>query len=86
MCYIKLYDSSLWATPQVTPQAEQILTFCMTARTRNEIAEYFGVKDTKFFAKQHIKPLIESGALRMTMPNKPTSPAQRYVTVKKNKM
>ncbi|MFQ9447195.1 MAG: Fic family protein [Christensenellales bacterium] len=90
MCYIKLYDSSLWATPQATPQAtphaEQILTFCMTARTRNEIAEYFGVKDPKFFAKKHIKPLLESGALRMTMPNKPTSPAQKYVTVKKNKM
>ena len=96
MCYIKLYDSSLWATPQATPQAapqatpqatpqaEQILTFCMTARTRNEIAEYFGVKDPKFFAKKHIKPLIESGALRMTIPNKPTSPAQKYVTVKKN--
>lgn len=79
-------DGSLWATPQATPQAEQILTFCMTARTRNEIAEYFGVKAPKFFAKKHIKPLLESGALRMTMPNKPTSPAQRYVTVKKNKM
>lgn len=77
MCYIKLYDSSLWATPQATPHAEQILTFCMTARTRNEIAEYFGVKDPKFFAKKHIKPLLESGALRMTMPNKPTSPAQK---------
>ena len=74
------------ATPQATPHAEQILTFCMTARTRNEIAEYFGVKDPKFFAKKHIKPLLESGALRMTMPNKPTSPAQKYVTVKKNKM
>ena len=83
-------DGNLWATPQATfqatPQAEQILTFCMTARTRNEIAEYFGVKAPKFFAKKHIKPLLESGALRMTMPNKPTSPAQRYVTVKKNKM
>ena len=48
-------DGSLW----VTPQAEQILTFCMTARTRNEIAEHFGVKDPKFFAKKHIKPLLE---------------------------
>lgn len=83
-------DGNLWATPQATPQAtphaEQILTFCMTARTRNEIAEYFGVKDPKFFAKKHIKPLLESGALRMTIPNKPTSPAQKYVMVKKNKM
>ena len=74
-------DGNLWATPQATPQAEQILTFCTTARTRNEIAEHFGVKDPKFFAKKHIKPLLESGALRMTMPNKPTSPAQKYVTV-----
>ena len=72
------------ATPQATPQAEQILTFCVTARTRNEIAEHFGVKDPKFFAKKHIKPLLESGALRMTIPNKPTSPAQKYVTVERH--
>ena len=81
-------DGNLWATPQATsqatPQAEQILTFCVTARTRNEIAEHFGVKDPKFFAKKHIKPLLESGALGMTIPNKPTSPAQKYVTVERH--
>ena len=81
-------DGNFWAapqaTPQATPQAEQILTFCTTARTRNEIAEHFGVKDPKFFAKKHIKPLLESGALRMTIPNKPTSPAQKYVTVERH--
>ena len=89
-------DGNLWATPQAIPQAtpqatpqaipqaEQILTFCVTARTRNEIAEHFGVKDPKFFAKKHIKPLLESGALRMTIPNKPTSPAQKYVTVERH--
>ena len=58
------------------------LSFCAIYCTLS----YFGVKDPKFFAKKHIKPLLESGALRMTMPNKPTSPAQKYVTVKKNKM
>ena len=42
-------DGNLWATPQATPQAEQIFTFCVTVRTRNEIAEHFGVKDQKFF-------------------------------------
>ena len=81
-------DGNFWAapqaTPQATPQAEQILTFCVTARTRNEIAEHFGVKDPKFFAKKHIKPLLESGALRMTIPNKPTSPEQKYVTVERH--
>ena len=81
-------DGNFWAAPQATPQAapqaEQILTFCVTARTRNEIAEHFGVKDPKFFAKKHIKPLLESGALRMTIPNKPTSPAQKYVTVERH--
>ena len=51
---------------------------------RSEIAEHFGVKDPKFFAKKHIKPLLESGALRMTIPNKPTSPAQKYVTVERH--
>ena len=81
-------DGSLWGTPQaipqVTPQAEEILAFCMIARTKAEIIAHCGLNDSKNFTQKYIRPLLESGLLRMTKPDKPTSPAQKYVTVGKH--
>ena len=81
-------DGSLWGTPQaipqVTPKAEEILAFCMIARTEAEIIAHCGLNDSKNFTQKYIRPLLESGLLRMTKPDKPTSPAQKYVTVGKH--
>lgn len=57
-----------------------LLAFCKTPRSRQEIADYLGVK-TVFYVMQHyIKPLLESGQLAMTMPEKPKSRKQKYFT------
>ena len=62
--------------------ADSLLEFCNTPRTRQEIAEYLGVK-TAFYAIQHyVKPLLESGKLAQTLPEKPKSRHQKYYTVK----
>jgi len=45
----------------------------------------FGYLDRKNFKKIYIKPLIESGELNMTIPDKPTSKNQKYVTSKEVK-
>lgn len=65
--------------PQKTgEEAPDLLAFCKTPRTRKEIADYLGVK-TVFYVMQHyVKPLLESGQLAMTMPEKPKSKNQRY--------
>ena len=60
--------------------ASDLLAFCRTPRSRQEIADYLGVR-TVFYAMQcYVKPLLASGALTLTIPEKPQSRNQRYVT------
>ncbi len=57
--------------------------FCRIPRSRKEITEYLGIS-TVFYAMQHyVQPLLESGELIMTIPNKPKSRNQKFVSVKK---
>jgi len=46
-----------------------------------EIAEHCGYKNSKSFTLRYLKPLIETGQLRMTLPDKPNSRNQKYVTI-----
>ena len=70
---------------QEEPQADDLLSFCKTPRTRQEIADFLGVK-TVFYAMQHyVKPLLDSGLLRMTIPDKPKSSKQKYYSVDRSK-
>ncbi len=75
-------------TPQVTPQVrpqvsieEMILQYCSIPRTKREIVEQFEYNDIKYFTKSFLKPLLESGRLQMTLPDKPNSRNQKYVAV-----
>ena len=66
--------------PQDSPQ-DRILAFCCKLRSKFEITEYLGYKDIKTFSRRYLRPLLESGAIRMTIPEKPRSKYQKYVTV-----
>lgn len=59
--------------------APNILEFCATPRTREEIANYLGIQVSHYMMKKYVAPLLESGALRMTHPEKPRSKNQSYV-------
>jgi ATP-dependent DNA helicase RecG len=39
----------------------------------------FNFKHRETFMNNHLKPLVSSGLIRMTIPEKPTSSKQRYV-------
>ncbi|MDO5111559.1 MAG: ATP-binding protein [Clostridia bacterium] len=58
---------------------DKILSFCVMPKTRKEIADFCGYKDLRSFAARQLKPLLESGKLSMTIPDKPNSKNQRYV-------
>ena len=60
---------------------EKVLSFCDTAKTRNEIQDFIGISSRRFFAENILKPLLASGKLQMTIPDKPNSRNQKYVKV-----
>jgi ATP-dependent DNA helicase RecG len=54
-----------------------LIDFCKTPRKRNEIADFLG--KTQYYAmKSFIEPLLESGEIKMTIPDKPKSRNQKY--------
>lgn len=66
-------------TTQV-PIGDKILAFCMEAHSKAEIAEHCGYKNTKNFTQKYLRPLLDNGRLQMTIPDKPKSQNQKYIT------
>ena len=60
-----------------------ILAFCKSPRTRNEIQEHLDISNRTYFSRTYLKPLLKSGQLNMTFPNKPNSRSQKYVVSQK---
>ena len=67
-------------TPQVAPY-DKILAFCIEPRSKAEIMKHCGYKDTKNFVQKYMRPLLDHGILQMTIPEKPRSKNQKYITV-----
>ncbi len=58
---------------------EMILAFCASPKSRQEIMEHLGFISTRMFSKNYLQPLLASGRLVMTIPDKPKSKNQKYV-------
>lgn len=71
-------------TNQASDQAQvsKLLIFCKTPRSRKEIMEHMGLKHRAYLRNLLLTPLLTSGKLLQTIPDKPSSPNQRYVTAK----
>lgn len=59
---------------------EKILEFCKIARTKKEISEHIGYKNLTYMTRTFLKPLLESNRLTYTIPEKPQSRLQKYIT------
>ena len=57
-----------------------MVQYCMTPRSRDEITAFTG-KSRYYTMSAIVQPLIDQGKIRMTIPEKPKSPHQRYVAV-----
>ena len=75
----KTYDTTHDATHDATH--DRILAFCMEPHSKAEIAEHCGYKNTKNFTQKYLRPLLNDGTLSMTLPDKPKSKNQKYITV-----
>ena len=88
---VNLFRKSGIATPQATPQATgqveerfiPLLEYCSEPRTTAEMMQYVALKDRKSFREVWLAPLLQAGLLTMTIPDKPSSPKQKYQTVER---
>ena len=60
---------------------ERILRFCVEAKNIQEIMEHLGYRDKKTVRK-YLTPLLQQGRISMTIPDKPNSKNQKYITIK----
>lgn len=62
-------------------QTKRILEFCTSPKGILEIVDMLGYTQKKSVRK-YLKPLVEQGRLAMTIPERPNSSSQKYVTVR----
>lgn len=68
-----------YADPQKGPSGPAALVdFCTKPRSRSEIIAFTG-KSRNYTMSRLVAPLLESGKLKMTLPEKPKSSKQRFV-------
>ena len=58
--------------------SDSIIEFCHTPRTRAELISFTG-KSRTYTMTQMIQPLVDSGKLKLTLPEKPKSSKQKFV-------
>jgi hypothetical protein len=63
----------------------QLLEFTFKERSMAELMELFKWQNRTKFRTKYIKPLINVGWLTMTIPDKPRSSKQRYITTEAGK-
>ena len=62
-----------------TAKPDNIVDFCSVPRTRAELSALLGIDSISYMMEKYVNPLLESGELKMTIPNKPKSRNQKYV-------
>lgn len=75
---VTLYNS-INALHAFNGKEAELLDFCRIPRTRTEIEQHFRGELSRNYLMSHIvRPLVESGILKQTIPDKPKSKNQKY--------
>ncbi|MCI7539924.1 MAG: putative DNA binding domain-containing protein [Veillonellaceae bacterium] len=61
---------------------ERLLAYCNVPRSRKEIAGFLGIQTIYYVTTHFIRPMLETGELQMTIPERPGSRNQRFVARK----
>jgi len=80
-CFIvKLYKYKENEDNKMIESSEEknLIIFCKTPRTRNEICHYLGTNSVSYVMKKYVMPLVERGILKMSIPDKPKSTKQLF--------
>ena len=66
-------------------EVEKLIFALQNPMLLNDLKELYGWKNSSKFKEKYINPLIVEGVADMTLPNKPTSPNQKYCLTEKGK-
>ena len=75
--YFKAPDE---APDKLNETIKKIILYCQTPKSAIQIMEELNYKNIKRFRRDYIKPLVEKKILKMTIPDKPTSKNQKYIS------
>ncbi len=78
----------LYHTPLVTTNTrltassieQKLINFCRAPRSRAEIIDHLNIESGHYALRRYLDPLVQSGVIRMTIPEKPRSRNQRFIT------
>jgi ATP-dependent DNA helicase RecG len=59
-----------------------LIDFCAVARTRKQMQEFCGIKSDEYFRKHIVVPMLGQGIIKRTIPDKPNSRNQKYISTK----
>ena len=71
---VKFYKKTL----ENSTEENSLIEFCRTPRSRKEISEFLKIKSVAYAMKRYVQPLIESGKIKLTIPDTPKSTQQKY--------
>lgn len=73
-------------TQQVTQQDDMsnvIIEYCREPHSKKEILQKCGLKDLNHLTERYLKPMLADKLLALTVPDKPTSRNQKYISTQK---
>lgn len=59
---------------------DEILKFCTSPRSMQKIADFLGLSNKRKVRERYVNPLLGK-SLNMTIPDKPTSRLQKYISI-----
>mgnify|MGYP007090045206 FL=1 len=79
-------DTTPVTIPVNTPDKDirsKIVSLCLNApQTREQLMQDCGMKNKAHFLKAYLKPMLETGELQLTVPDKPNSRNQKYIALR----
>lgn len=76
--------TAITTAPQKSERVSEgisLLDFCRIPRTRQEIADYLGIKTIFYAISHYVRPLLQDGKLAKTLPETPKSSKRKVYTV-----
>lgn len=71
-------QASNQASNQANKEIKDLLEFCKVPRSRIEMQKFMNLSNRGYFRIEILNPLIKGGLLKLSLPDKPTSPNQKY--------